>query len=122
MCTCSRTPDRVARSACRTTASPLARCGRVTDASSITRKGDGLFAVSVNPTCELSPAAPRLLFKKQIAAFDAAPDGRFLIIEDLPSESLSSPVAVIINWFSELDARLQSRRDEDCMLKKGATT
>src|SRR5205823_13003516 len=72
-------------------------------------QGDGLFAVSVNPAGELSPAAPRLLFKKKIAAYDTSPDGRFLIIEDLPSESISSPIAVVINWFPELDARLQSR-------------
>jgi hypothetical protein len=39
--------------------------------------------------------------------FDVAPDGRFLMIEDLPAPALG-PLTVALNWHAELKRRLSA--------------
>ena len=58
-----------------------------------------------------SPGQPRELFRRQSPyPFDVAPDGRFLIIEDQPEGGPLSPIAVILNWFEELKAKVPTGR------------
>jgi len=46
------------------------------------RKGDKLMEVDVQTTPSFAAGKPRLLFETPFAAFDVAPDGRFLLVRD----------------------------------------
>ena len=64
--------------------------------------GDELFSVRVvlEPAVEIS--APRALYEvRGLVDYDIAPDGRFLVIQDDPSEK-PTEIRVVLNWFQEL--------------------
>jgi serine/threonine-protein kinase len=64
--------------------------------------GDELFSVRVvlEPAPEIS--APRALYEVPgLVDYDIAPDGRFLVIQDDPSEK-PTEIQVVLNWFEEL--------------------
>ena len=64
---------------------------------------------------DLSPQPPESLFRKIAkAAYDIAPDGRFLMAEPVEATAASAPIAVVVNWIEELKARVppsQHRQD-----------
>ncbi|MBI2833602.1 MAG: PD40 domain-containing protein [Acidobacteria bacterium] len=62
----------------------------------------GLMSVRFDPAGS-PPGDPQVLFPlSSTYPFDVAPDGRFLMIEDLPAGRTSTPIAVVLDWFSEL--------------------
>jgi serine/threonine-protein kinase len=72
--------------------------------------GTSVFGVTMAPSPGFSPGQPRLLFRQTVSyRFDVAPDGRFLIIENLPDTPLS-PITVVENWFEELKTKVPTGR------------
>jgi eukaryotic-like serine/threonine-protein kinase len=72
--------------------------------------GASVFGVTIVSSPGLSPGQPTLLFRQTVSyRFDVAPDGRFLIIENLP-DKLLSPITVVQNWFAELKAKVPTGR------------
>jgi Tol biopolymer transport system component len=46
-----------------------------------------------------SPARPQRLFERTTqGAYDVSPDGRFLIIDELPAVQPERPITVVLNW------------------------
>ena len=96
------------------------------------KKGDELFfrgegammAVRVGPGAPLSVTAPRKLFEDRYynkglahTGYDVARDGRFLMVKDPSAGQASSTTSalpqtnfiVVLNWFEELQQKLQAR-------------
>jgi serine/threonine-protein kinase len=72
------------------------------------RNGDAMMGVPIQTLPSFSPGRARLLFRKVSPhPFDVAPDGRFLMIEDLPAPALG-PLTVALNWHAELKRRLSA--------------
>ena len=67
--------------------------------------------VSTSPTFAVSN--PQLLFRKAssfsgasaVGTYDVGTDGRFLMIEDVPSKQLEAPVTVVLNWLDDVRRR-----------------
>jgi serine/threonine-protein kinase len=73
------------------------------------RSGDAMMSLNVNPSRGSSPEEPRSLFRiNSPYRYGIGPDGRFLMIEDLPSVP-ARPVTVVLNWFEELEARVPTK-------------
>ena len=84
--------------------------------------GNAIMSVKLGASSSLSPDRPRALFRKTSMTrlsllgalggarlWDIAPDGRFLMIEDLPSAAATRPVTVVLNWLQELQNRSSAR-------------
>jgi serine/threonine-protein kinase len=72
------------------------------------RNGDAMMGVPIQTLPSFSPGRARLLFRRVSPyPFDVAPDGRFLMIEDLPAPALG-PLTVALNWHAELKRRLSA--------------
>ena len=77
------------------------------------------MGVKVGASPAFSPDRPRALFHttSEISAsaavgsnaWDVAPDGRFLMIEELASAEITRPVTVVLNWLQELQSRSSAR-------------
>jgi serine/threonine-protein kinase len=75
---------------------------------------DVMMAVSVTTSPGLQLGAPRELFRGRyrrsgnLRSYDVAPDGRFLMIEELPWKDTrgTQPLRVALNWFEELKWRV----------------
>ena len=66
--------------------------------------GDATMSVKIDTTPSLSPGRPNLLFRNVAQrAYDVMPDGRFLVVEELPSRF--QPITVALNWLQELQHR-----------------
>jgi serine/threonine protein kinase/Tol biopolymer transport system component len=67
-------------------------------------RGTDLMAVKTNATADLLPGTPHLLFRRAtlFGGYDVSPDGRFLMIDDVPSSVPSAPIAVVVNWTATL--------------------
>jgi hypothetical protein len=65
----------------------------------------GERSVTINPSPGFSTGKPRLLFRtRSTTRYGIGRDGRFLMIENLPSSTAARPVTVVVNWFEELKA------------------
>ncbi len=74
------------------------------------RNGDAMMAVKIETSPSFSPGRPQLLFRKaSTGSYDVASDGRFLMIEALPSETAARPVTVVLNWLQELHPSLVAK-------------
>ncbi len=74
------------------------------------RNGDAMMAVKIETSPSFSPGRPQLLFRKASTfPYDVASDGRFLMIETLPSETAARPVTVVLNWLQELHPSLVAK-------------
>jgi serine/threonine-protein kinase len=72
------------------------------------RNGDAMMVVPIQTLPSFSPGRARLLFRRVSPyPFDVAPDGRFLMIDDLPAPALG-PLTVALNWHAELKRRLSA--------------
>ena len=72
------------------------------------RNGDAMMGVPIQTLPSFSPGRARVLFRRVSPyPFDVAPDGRFLMIEDLPAPALG-PLTVALNWHAELKRRLSA--------------
>jgi serine/threonine-protein kinase len=67
-------------------------------------RGSDVMAVKTNSTGDLSPETPHLLFRRAtlFGGYDVSPDGRFLMIDDVPSSVAAAPIAVVVNWAATL--------------------
>jgi hypothetical protein len=73
------------------------------------QSSDGIMSVKLSESPVLSSERPQLLFRRPIIfagpsmrTWDVGPDGRFLMIDDVPSTATTRPVTVVLNWFQEL--------------------
>jgi serine/threonine-protein kinase len=82
------------------------------------KNGDAMMGVKIETSPSFSAGSPQLLFRQLSArgsqgsrdyTFDVAADGRFLMIEDLPSTPLRT-ATVVMNWNGELRRRLSAER------------
>ena len=71
------------------------------------RNGDALMGAIVGPS--ISPQTPRLLFRtgSRLPLGGGLPygigrDGRFLMIDPVPSSLAARPVTMVVNWFEEM--------------------
>jgi serine/threonine-protein kinase len=76
--------------------------------------GDAVMAAAVETASGFSAGEPRQLFRKRRAgsrgqSYAVAPDGRFLMIEDVRTPASEVPVTVVLNWLDDVKARLSSR-------------
>jgi len=75
------------------------------------RNGLKILSARVVPDVTLRVQAPRALFEggfdpRSERAYDVAPDGRFVMIENEPDgNTTSASIVVVLNWFKELKAR-----------------
>jgi len=79
------------------------------------RNGDKLMAVSIGTEPRFVAGPPRLLFEGSYVAetdvdYDVAPDGRrFVMIERGASQAPVRQIALVQNWFTELQQRVPTR-------------
>jgi Tol biopolymer transport system component len=74
------------------------------------RNGTSMMAVSLRPGRTFSYADPVELFTGPYVDFDLARDGRFLMIkEPAAPPPAENRIVVVLNWFTELKARLARR-------------
>ena len=74
------------------------------------RSGDAIMSVTINPSPGFSTGKPRLLFRtRSTFRYGIGRDGRFLMIENLPSSTAARPVTVVVNWLEELKARATTK-------------
>jgi eukaryotic-like serine/threonine-protein kinase len=72
------------------------------------RNGEAVMSVTINPSPGFSAGQPRVLFKARSAGgYGVGRDGRFLVIENLPTATTARPVTVVLNWLDELKGVLQ---------------
>ncbi|MGH9256885.1 MAG: hypothetical protein ACRD3C_20170, partial [Vicinamibacterales bacterium] len=71
--------------------------------------GDRMMAVDIRTTPTLAAGTPRLLFEgryvrspNNVAAYDVAADGRFLMVQPLHPDPPTNRIQVVLNWFEEL--------------------
>ena len=82
------------------------------------RSGDRMLAVPVRRDPDLSFGTPMVLFESrafrdtdpEFRQYDAAPDGRFVMIENEPPGTSRPQLRLVLNWFSELSSRAPTRR------------
>jgi dipeptidyl aminopeptidase/acylaminoacyl peptidase len=73
------------------------------------RNGDKAMAVSVSSSGPLSFARPKELFAGSFrGSWQAAADGRFLMVRKSEEEASSRQINVVLNWFDELKQRVPS--------------
>ena len=71
-------------------------------------RGADLMAVTVRAgALDLAPQKPVRLFTTATSfGYDVAADGRFLMAEPVERKSISAPIAVVLNWFEDLKAKV----------------
>ena len=74
------------------------------------RRGDAIYATSVETGPEVRIGRPKLLFRERFATarpdyatFDVAPDGRFVIVRKAEQEPGPGELVVVLNWIEELN-------------------
>jgi hypothetical protein len=77
------------------------------------RNGDNMMAVDIDSSEELVLGKPVLLFERALAeygsappAYDVAPDGRFVMVEEGQSEPPPTRLNIVLNWGEELKRRV----------------
>jgi Tol biopolymer transport system component len=80
------------------------------------RSGDAMFAAPVDAARSFSAGKPVLLFRRRYVAdpvfgldYDAAPDGRFLMIKPSEEELRPPQLNVVVNWIHEVTRRVPLR-------------
>jgi len=80
------------------------------------RSGDKMMAVGVSTTPPFQVQKPRVLFEGEYArpdpmtSYGVAPDGRFVMVRG-ETQSASSPLHVVLNWFEELKLRVPAEKN-----------
>ena len=78
------------------------------------RSGDRMLAVGIDTSRGLTWTAAKQIFEADVVStfldYDVAPDGRFVMIAEDPQEREPPHFNVIVNWSSELAARVPIRR------------
>lgn len=72
------------------------------------------MAANVERAAGFSTTPPTVLFRRKRTgsrggSYAVAPDGRFLMIEDLSTPQSDQPVTVVLNWLHNVRARLPLR-------------
>ena len=79
------------------------------------RSGDRLLAIPIDTSRGLTWQASRQIFEADVVSsfldYDVANDGRFVMIAEDPREREEPHFNVVVNWASELAARVPVRRD-----------
>jgi Tol biopolymer transport system component len=70
-----------------------------------------MMAVTITTGPSLVAATSRVLFAADAyePGYDVAPEGRFIMIEDGPSETPATELAIVLNWTEELKQRVPTR-------------
>ncbi len=80
------------------------------DSSAVYYQSDnGIKAVALTVRPSLRAARPRILVKGNYVAFDVAPNGRFVMVEENRGPAVTH-LEVVLNWFEELKARVPAGR------------
>jgi hypothetical protein len=78
------------------------------------RLGSRVSAVSIDTSRGLTWSPPRMLFEADVVSslldYDAAPDGRLVMIAKDPQESSPPHFNIILNWAAELRSRVSAPR------------
>jgi serine/threonine-protein kinase len=77
------------------------------------RHGDAIMGVKIETSGSFSATRPQLVFQtgkdltistaigSTFFPYDVAPDGKFLVVERMPSSMPARPITVVLNWLHE---------------------
>jgi len=81
------------------------------------RDGDRMMAVAFTAAPTLTAGRPRLLFEGSYlrsdtggAGYDVAADGRFLMVQPVAPDRVTTSINVVINWFDDLKTRVSAAK------------
>jgi Tol biopolymer transport system component len=79
----------------------------ITPSEIVYLKTGKMMAVSVKTEPTFTFGTPEVLFEHNIASYDVARDGRFLISEGPDPSQASGQMNVVINWFEDVKSRMR---------------